>query len=370
MNDPTSSPEPPGTEQLIPPRRPLLGLGRGELAEVLADHVDRPFRIDQIYRGLYERRIDDLDQLSELGKEMRQRLAATFEVGVPEVESRHRSADGTTKLLLRLNDGATIETVDIPDGERRTICVSSQAGCALACRFCVTGYWGAGRNLTPGEIIGQIHRVLQEERAETNGLNLVFMGMGEPLLNLDNVRGALEILMERISWRRITLSTAGVIPGIEDLATWPRRPKLAISLHAPDDARRSDLMPINKKYPLAELIAVLRRFPLTPQEHITFEYIVLGDWNDSAADAKLLARLLRGLHAKVNLIPLNADAVLDPALKVPSPARVEAFRRALQEQGVVVTVRKQRGDDVSAACGQLRVPTREPRGFRRSNLSF
>lgn len=349
-------------------RPDLLGLTRPRLAAALKGLIDRPFRTEQIYRALYERGVEDFDAITDLSRDLRAQLQERFALRQPEIADRHRSADGTTKYLLRLIDGATIEMVDIPEARRRTLCVSSQAGCALACRFCVTGYWGAGRNLSAGEIISQ---VLLAQRLEPNSSwNIVFMGMGEPLLNLENLADALEILLERISWRRVTVSTAGVVPGIEEMARWPKRPRLAISLHAPDDARRSEIMPINHRYPLADLMDALEAFPLAPKERITFEYILLRDFNDAEADADLLVHLLHRLRAKVNLIPLNPDPVLGQEMKAPSPARVEAFRRRLVDRGLVATVRKQRGDDVSAACGQLRAPGREPRGFRRSNLSL
>ena len=364
--------EGPTAEQSIETRRNLLGVRKGALAEVLAPFIDRKFRVDQIYRAIYEQGATDFDQITALSKDLRQTLSKHFSLALPEVADRHQAADLTTKYLFRLQDGATIEAVDIPDGKRRTLCVSSQAGCALACRFCVTGYWGGGRNLTAGEIVAQVFSIWDpaEQNQESRGLNLVFMGMGEPLSNLDNLKDALDILMEKISWRRITVSTAGVIPGIEAMAGWKKRPKLAISLHAPDDQRRSELMPINRKYPLADLLGTLKRFPLTSKERITFEYLLIDRYNDEPADADELATLLKGLRAKVNLIPLNPDPVLDPRLREPSAARTEAFRRRLVSRGVLTTVRKRRGDDVSAACGQLRAPDRDPRGFRRSALSL
>ncbi len=348
----------------------LLGLTRSKLAETLEPVVDRPFRVKQIYRAIHQRGLDSFADMTDLPASLREQLSARFSISLPEVATEHAAADGTVKLLFRLEDGKTIETVDIPDGERRTVCVSSQAGCALACQFCVTGYWGAGRNLTAGEIVAQVRAIERRPRPETHGLNLVFMGMGEPLLNLDHVRDALEILLEDISWRRITVSTVGILPGIEAMASWPRRPQLAISLHAPDDARRSQLMPINRTYPLADLIDVLARFPLAPKEKITFEYILIRDLNDALEDADMLARLLGNLRAKVNLIPINPDSVLGERMVPPSRPAVNAFRDRLRERGMVATIRKQRGDDVSAACGQLRAPDRAPRGFRRSNLNF
>ncbi|MEM7582580.1 MAG: 23S rRNA (adenine(2503)-C(2))-methyltransferase RlmN [Acidobacteriota bacterium] len=353
-------------------RLELLGLPKPELAERLAPFIDRPYRVEQIYRAMYHRGVTQLDAITELSKELRGQLANAFSLTMPEVEKRQVSADGTIKYLFRLADQATIETVDIPDGRRRTLCLSSQAGCALACRFCVTGYWGGGRNLSSGEIVAQVLAAQEQQGGDLrlDGLNLVFMGMGEPLLNLQAVEAALQILTETISRRRITVSTAGVIPGIKAMARWSIRPRLAISLHAPDDRRRSSIMPINQKYPLPDLMRALRGYPTEPREKITFEYLLIDGFNDSPSDAEAVAKLVRGLPAKVNLIPLNPDAVLDPEMKPPQPGRVEAFRRRLLSRGLIATVRKQRGDDVSAACGQLRAPDRDPRGFRRSNLRF
>ncbi len=347
----------------------LLGLPRQRLAEVLEPHVDKPYRATQIYRSLYERGVFDLAAMTELSKDLRAHLGRHFVIRLPEIVTRHRSADGTEKYLFRLTDGATIEAVDIPEGHRRTLCISSQAGCALACSFCVTGYWGGGRNLTSAEIVSQVLAIRGQPQAGTHGLNLVFMGMGEPLLNLDHLGDALQILMEQISWRRITISTAGVIPGIEELARWQRRPRLAISLHAPDDERRTRLMPINRRYPLSELLAALSRFPLGPRERLTFEYLLIRDFNDADADADALVRLLSRLPAKINLIPLNPDPVLGDTMRPPEASRVSAFRQRLNAKGMTATVRKRRGDDVSAACGQLRAPDRRPKG-RTSGSAF
>lgn len=362
------------TDLLPPPeadRPSLLGASRQRLATILEPVIDRPFRVDQIYRALYERGVTDFAAMTELGKDLRQALAEHFTIALPEVSARHSSADGTVKFLLQLADGSTIETVDIPDGERHTLCISSQAGCALACRFCVTGYWGGGRDLTAGEILGQIFAAQRWPRGtEPSSLNLVFMGMGEPLLNLANLEEAHEMLLQRLSWRRITVSTAGVIPGIEALAKWPRRPHLAISLHASDDDRRSAIMPINKKYPLKELIGVLSRYPLAPKQRLTFEYLLIDGFNDSLADADDLVRLLHGLRAKVNLIPFNADPILDPSFAAPSEFKVRAFQKRLRDRGLLTTRRRRRGDDVSAACGQLRTPDRTPRGYRPGAISL
>ena len=342
----------------------LLGLSRERLAETIAPAVDRPFRAKQIYPALYERAVRDLSEITELPRELRARLAERYRVGLPEISSRHLSADGTAKYLFRLRDGATIEAVDIPDRGRHTFCISSQAGCALACAFCVTGYWGAGRNLTAGEIVGQVLAIRADRDLPMEGLNLVFMGMGEPLLNLENVKAALDILTEWISPHRITVSTVGILPGLEEMAKWERRPNLAISLHAPDEALRGEIMPINRTWPLAELMSALKRFPLEKGRKLTFEYILIRGVNDSLRQADQLSRLLSGLRAKVNLIPVNPDRVLGDRMVPPDAATVEAFKEHLRLRGWIATVRRRRGDDVSAACGQLRAFGRDPRGLR------
>jgi 23S rRNA (adenine2503-C2)-methyltransferase len=354
-------------------RPDVLGLPRAELAALLAPVIDRPYRVEQVYRGLYEQGVTDFDAITALGRPLRERLDERFRIGLPAVDTRHASADGTVKYLFRLADGATVEAVDIPDGERRTFCISSQAGCAMACRFCVTGFWGAGRDLTAGEIAGQVLAIAGRLHAQQS-LNIVFMGMGEPLLNVDAVERAIAVLGEWISLRRVTVSTVGVVPGIRHLATWARRPNLAVSLHAPDDERRSALMPVNQRYPLAELMAALADFPLERGRKLTFEYLLIGGLNDAPADADALVRLLAGAgleaRSKVNLIPINPDPVLGERMVPPAPEAVDAFRDRLRARGMVATIRRRRGDDVSAACGQLRAFGRDPRGFRRSNVSW
>ena len=360
---------PPAPAVSAPPLPDVLGLPRAELAALLAPQLDRPYRVEQVYRALYEQGATSFDAMTSLARPLRAALAERFRIGLPAVETRHTSADGTTKYLFALHDGATVEAVDIPDGARRTFCISSQAGCAMGCRFCVTGFWGAGRDLTAGEIVGQVlaiaGRLLRQD-----SLNVVFMGMGEPLLNVEQVERALAILGEWISPRRITVSTVGVVPGIRRLAALERRPNLAISLHVPDDERRGELMPVNRAYPLPELMAALREYPLEANRKLTFEYILIDGYNDAPADADLLARRLAGLRGKVNLIPINPDPVLGERMVPPTPERVLAFRDRLRERGLVATVRRRRGDDVSAACGQLRAFGRDPRGFRRSNVSW
>jgi len=345
-------------------RTDLLGLSRERLAAVLAPVADRPFRARQIYQALYERGVRDFTEMTDLPQALRQRLAERFRIGLPEIAQRQPAADGTCKYLFRLADGASIEAVDIPDRGRRTFCISSQAGCALACSFCVTGYWGAGRNLTAGEIVGQVLAIRADRGPPMAGLNVVFMGMGEPLLNLEDVKAALDILTEGISPQRITISTVGILPGLAEMARWERRPNLAISLHAPDEERRGEIMPVNRTYPLAELMAALRRYPLEKGRKLTFEYILIRDFNDRSEDADRLARLLSGLRAKINLIPINPDPVLGRRMVPPDEARIEAFKERLRQRGWIATVRRRRGDDVSAACGQLRAFGREARGFR------
>ena len=376
----TTSAGEPAAAALAPrdPRPDLLGLSPEGLREALGELSDRPFRAEQIFQALHVRGVREFAAMTDLRQDLRQRLAERFRIGWPEIASRAPSADGTCKYLLRLHDGATIEAVDIPDGGRRTLCLSSQAGCALACTFCVTGFWGAGRNLTAGEFVSQVLAIRADRQPPgaaspapggaagvpaAEGVRLVFMGMGEPLLNLAALRPALDILGRTVSLRRITISTAGVVPGIEELAGWERRPNLAVSLHAPDDERRSQAMPINRSYPLSELLAALRRYPLERGRKITFEYLLIRGWNDAVADADRLVKLVAGLRAKVNLIPINPDPVLGDAMVPPAEAQVEAFQRRLIQRGMTVTVRRRRGDDVSAACGQLRAFGRDPRGF-------
>jgi 23S rRNA (adenine2503-C2)-methyltransferase len=358
-----ASPTSPAAEGPSAPRPNLLGLRLEALAEAIAPWSDRPFRARQLFEALHRRRVDAMSAITDLPESLREELAARFTVALPEVAERRASDDGTVKYLLRLADGASIESVDIPDRDRRTLCISSQAGCGLACAFCVTGYWGSGRNLTAAEIVGQVRR-LQRDAALPEHLNLVFMGMGEPLVNLESLADAIGILATTLPLRRITVSTAGVVPGIDALAAWPRRPNLAISLHAPDDERRSELMPVNRTWPIAALAEAIARFPLEPRRRITLEYLLLEGFNDRPADADALARRFARLPVKYNLIPFNPDPVLPAWMKRPAAERVEAFRERLERRGATATVRRPRGHDVAAACGQLRAYARAPRGPR------
>jgi len=371
--NPTMTDTPASSAPSIPedPRPALLGLRRERLAELLEPLIDKPFRVRQIFDALHHRGVERFDQMTDLSKDLRAALDERFRVGLPRVVERAPSDDGTVKYLFELEGApgpggvaATIEAVAIPDGDRMTFCISSQAGCGLACKFCVTGFWGPGRNLTAGEIVGQVLAIRRDLELPASGFNLVFMGMGEPLMNLPAVRDALDLLTEAVSWRRITVSTAGVAPGIGTMASWPQRPNLALSLHAPDDGRRTALMPINRTYPIAELMDALRRYPLERGRRITIEYILIRGFNDSVADADALARLLGSLRVKVNLIPINPDPVLGEDMVPPDDRQIALFQARLERRGLVATVRRRRGDDVSAACGQLRAFGRDPRGFR------
>ena len=286
---------------------------------------------------------------------------------MPKALRRYRSADGTVRYVLALgpaeggdhNHGAarpaTIETVFMPEESRQTICISTQAGCAVDCHFCLTATLGLIRNLTAGEIVGQVLVALEENRdALKPQTNVVLMGQGEPLLNYEAVMAALRILLDpnamAITPKHTTLSTSGIIPGIERLAQEKVRPKLAISLNASSNAQRDEIMPINRKYPIEKLLEACERYPLRPWEHLTFEYVLLGGFNDSAEDARRVARLLGNLRAKVNLIPWNPGEL---PYEKPDPARTEEFRRILTDKGVRAFVRFSRGQDVMAACGQL-----------------
>jgi 23S rRNA (adenine2503-C2)-methyltransferase len=242
----------------------------------------------------------------------------------------------------------------MPMGERTSVCLSSQAGCAVGCTFCVTGFFGAGRNLTPSEMVGQLFTLQHEHAIPSERLNVVFMGMGEPLLNFEHLTTTLDILYTTIAPKRITVSTSGIVPGIEALAKLDRRPNLAISINAPDRKRREEIMPITSKYPLEELIAALKRYPTEKGREITVEYVLLAGYNDAPADAIALARLIRGFQTKVNAIPFNEDANLPSWMKRPSDAAIDRFVDTLVRNGVAVTVRRSKGREIAAACGQLR----------------
>ncbi|HVR41857.1 MAG TPA: 23S rRNA (adenine(2503)-C(2))-methyltransferase RlmN [Thermoanaerobaculia bacterium] len=341
----------------------LHDLGAAALAAELSPHVHPSFRIRQIEKWLHDRGAWSFDQMTDLPRELRDSLASRFTLDLAETTERTPPApDGSEKFLFRLGDGSLVESVFMPMGERTTLCLSSQAGCAVGCTFCVTGFYGAGRNLTPSEIVGQVHRIRLEKDVAWERMNLVFMGMGEPLLNFENLAIALETLERNVSPRRITISTSGIIPGIRELAALERRPNLAVSINAPDQKRREEIMPITKKYPLAELIETLREYPLEKGREMTAEYVLLAGWNDAPDDAAQLARLLRGLDVKVNAIPFNPDPSLPEWMKRPHDAAIDRFAAALVRHRVPVTVRRSRGDQISAACGQLRGKSERRRG--------
>jgi len=311
------------------------------------------FRARQIYEAVYRQRVTDLHLVSTLPKLLRTQLP----VGVPEIERVFDSTDGTRRYLLKLADGKTVETVWMPEGERSTICISTQVGCPVDCKFCLTALLGLERSLSTGEIVGQVLRVAADRGLEANidRLNIVMMGQGEPLLNLNNVIKATRLLTDpegmAISPRRITLSTSGIVPKIRELAQEEVRPKLAISLNASSEEQRQALMPITRKYHLRDLIEACRTYPLRPWEKLTFEYVLLKGVNDTDADARRVVRLLANLNAKVNLIALNPGPGIP--FETPEPLRVAAFQ-AIVKRAMPCFLRKPRGLDVFAACGQLK----------------
>ena len=333
----------------------LYDLAPAQLERTLAEVVSPPFRVKQIEEWMHVRGVDSFEAMTNLPKDARAALSERFTLAMPEVLTRTvPAADGSQKYLFRLADGQRIESVYMPMGDRVSICLSSQAGCAVGCTFCVTGFFGAGRNLTPAEIVGQFFVIQREKQIPTEQMNVVFMGMGEPLLNYDHLVTSLEILYRNLAPRRVTVSTSGIIPGIEALAKLERRPNLAISVNAPDRKRREEIMPITSKYPLEQLMESLRRFPLEKGRDITVEYVLLAGYNDSPRDAVALAKLIRGIPAKVNAIPFNEDANLPKWMKRPADDAIDRFVDTLVSQRVRVTVRRSKGRDIAAACGQLR----------------
>jgi 23S rRNA (adenine2503-C2)-methyltransferase len=315
------------------------------------------FRARQLFRHVYNRRIHSWNECSDLSKMFRTQLEFGARLNASKMVEKLEASDDTIKYLFGLHDGHFIESVLIPDPPRCTLCISSQVGCAFQCRFCLTGSLGFKRNLSTAEIVDQVCQVQQEQGARRRITNIVFMGMGEPLANYASVLRAIRIMVDpnglAFSHRRITLSTAGMVPQLRLLGK-ESPVNLAISLHAPDDALRSELMPINRKYPLAELMAACREYPLPPRTRITFEYILLDGVNDSPKQARELVRILHGVRAKVNLIPFNPVAPdFDAGYRRPSEARILAFQEVLQRAQLTAMIRQSRGTDISAACGQL-----------------
>jgi 23S rRNA (adenine2503-C2)-methyltransferase len=336
--------------------QPLVGMDLADLREALGP--EQPgYRAKQIYDALYRRQAADLVHISTLPQGLRLDLAARHTVGLPEIARVYESSDGTRRYLLRLEDGRTVETVLMPEGERDTICISSQIGCPVDCKFCMTALLGLERSLTAGEIVGQVLLVVREHRLRQDGgrLNIVMMGQGEPLLNLENVVKATHILLDpggfALSPRRITVSTAGIVPKIAELGRELVRPKLAISLNASTEESRQELMPITRKYHLKDLMAACKAYPLRPWEKLTFEYVLLKGVNDSDADARRVVKLLAHLNCKVNLIALNPGPEIP--YETPSPERVAGFQATVR-RALPCFVRKPRGLDIYAACGQLK----------------
>jgi 23S rRNA (adenine2503-C2)-methyltransferase len=343
-------------------RPSLAGLDRTELAAVVAELGEAPFRARQLFHWIYHRGARDFSAMTTIAKPLRARLAETFTLDRPGIVTAQVSSDGTRKWLLSLADGREIETVHIPEEDRGALCVSSQVGCTLTCRFCRTGTQTLVRNLTAAEIVGQVMLARDElgewpSPKESRMLsNIVFMGMGEPLFNVDEVIKALRVVMDpegiAISRRKITLSTAGVVPMIKRVGE-ETGVGLAISLHAVTDEVRDRIVPLNKKYPLAELMAAVRDYPgVTNARRVTFEYVMLKGVNDAPADARALVRLIAGIPAKVNLIPFNPWP--GAPFECSSAAAIEAFARIVNDAGYASPVRTPRGRDILAACGQLK----------------
>ena len=343
----------------------LLDLDPAQLTAYCAELGEKPFRAKQLQRWIHQFGASDFDEMTDLAKSLREKLKTRAYIQAPAIISDHTSTDGTRKWLVDVGNGNAVETVFIPEENRGTLCISTQAGCAVNCRFCSTGKQGFSRNLSVGEIIGQLW-MAEFELRRTKGIepgpkgerqitNVVMMGMGEPLLNYDNVVSALRLMLDDraygLSRRRVTVSTSGVVPMIDRLAQ-DCPVALAVSLHAPNDALRDQLVPLNQKYPLRELLDACERYlPFAPRDFLTFEYCMLDGVNDSDIQAKELVRLLKNIKCKVNLIPFNPFP--ESGLKRSTAQRVHAFASILLDAGMVATVRKTRGDDIAAACGQL-----------------
>ncbi|MEO6222419.1 MAG: 23S rRNA (adenine(2503)-C(2))-methyltransferase RlmN [Vicinamibacterales bacterium] len=343
----------------LPPPLDFSALERLELEDTAMALGLARFRGRQIFQWIHQRGANGFSAMTNLPQPLRLDLAARGSIQEPVLEGKQVSSDGTTKFLLGLGDSRRIEAVYIPDTPAQTFCISTQVGCAMACGFCLTGKMGLVRHLTAGEIVGQVRVLARETGLAGTAFNIVLMGMGEPLHNYDATMKALRIITDReglaVPPRRITLSTVGVLPGLKRLAQEEIMPNLAISLHATTDEQRDILAPINRKYKLQELMDACREFPLRRRSRITFEYVLLDHVNDTPEDALRLAQLLEGIQAKVNLLPLNeAEGI---SFKRPSDERVNAFAAILADRDVTVSVRKSRGRDIRAACGQLLVET-------------
>jgi 23S rRNA (adenine2503-C2)-methyltransferase len=363
------------------PSNSLLGLDLQELTNLATESGQPAYRGQQLFDAIYRQKIERLDQVSTLPLEYRTHLADQgWRVGLPAIARKFVSSDGTVRYLVELSDGETVETVWMPEGDggesgdgseagdevegasvpmrwsRSTICVSSQVGCAVNCKFCFTALLGVKRNLEAGEIVGQIAAALRDQGVDPplQRVNIVFMGMGEPFLNYDNFMKSVRLLAEGVGIpeSRMTVSTAGIVPRIHDFGQEAARPKLAISLNASNDELREEVMPLNRKWNLAELMKAAREFPLRPRERLTFEYVLLAGVNDAPEQAREVVELVRGIRAKVNLIALNPGTELP--YRTPEQQRVLKFQRILTAAGIPTFVRRPRGRDIFAACGQLK----------------
>lgn len=363
-----------------PDQKVILGLDLQELSDLIEVSGQPAYRARQLFQALYREHLDSTLEISTLPKQFRSMMADRgISVGLPEIQKKFVSSDGTSRYLIQLSDDETVETVWMPEGDdgeagdgsdagtaavsrnprgwgRATICISSQVGCAVNCQFCLTALLGVKRNLTAGEIVGQVIALLRDKKVSPpqDRINLVFMGMGEPFLNYENFIKAAKLLVEGVGIpeSRMTVSTAGIVPRIYDLGAEPVRPKLAISLNAPNDELRTQLMPINKKWNLEKLMAAARDFPLRNREKLTFEYVLLNGVNDSTNHARELAELVRGIKAKINLIALNPGPGIDFA--TPEEPQVLEFQKTLTQSGTPAFIRRPRGRDIYAACGQLK----------------
>jgi 23S rRNA (adenine2503-C2)-methyltransferase len=357
-----------------PQNSELLGLSIQELGSIVERLGQPAYRARQLAEAMYRQRVESLDKITSLPASFRAELSASHSIGVPALQKRFVSRDGTVRYLMQFADGQSVETVWMPEGDdgelgdgsdagdeprsrkRATVCVSSQAGCAVNCQFCLTALLGLLRNLSAGEIVGQVLRVLNDHAVdlESERVNLVFMGQGEPFLNYDNFMRAVRLLVEEvgIAASRMTVSTAGIVPAIHDFGQEPVRPKLAISLNASNGPQRAEIMPITRKWDLQRLMAAAREFPLRPRERLTFEYVLLDGVNDSADNAREVVELLRGIRAKVNLIALNPGPGI--SFRTPAEDRVHAFQQVLVRAGIPAFLRRPRGRDIFAACGQLK----------------
>jgi len=366
------------------PQNALLGLDRAELAALVESEGEGAYRAHQLLEAVYRERVESIEQISTLPQQLRLKLVEKrFSIGLPRIEKRFVSQDGTVRYLIEFADGQSVETVWMPEGDggeegdgtqtgdftgpspaagpnrkwdRATICISSQVGCAVDCQFCLTALLGVKRNLSAGEIVGQVCALLKDQGVSPpeDRINLVFMGMGEPFLNYENFVKAVRLLVEEVgvAESRMTVSTAGIVPRIHDLGQEAIRPKLAISLNAPNDTLRTQLMPLNRKWNLHSLMTAAREFPLRNRERITFEYVLLSGVNDATCNAEEVVELLRGMRAKVNLIALNPGPGI--SFSTPERERVEAFQQVLIKAGIAAFVRRPRGRDIYAACGQLK----------------